>query len=105
MRAQSYNIAVGRYVIMPDHLHLFVCSDHKFTLTEWIKGLKRGITNALRSKSTPSQWQPGFFDHPLRNDDSYAQKWTYVRENPVCAGLVALPDWPYQGEIAYIDRV
>jgi REP element-mobilizing transposase RayT len=34
-RAQSFNIAVGRYVIMPDHLHLFVCGPHNFVLAEW----------------------------------------------------------------------
>ena len=45
------------------------------------------------------------FDHVLRNDESYAQKWEYVRENPVRAGLVAeWHEWPYQGEIALIDR-
>lgn len=38
-RAQSFNIAVGRFVIMPDHLHLFVCGDQKFTLSEWVKVL------------------------------------------------------------------
>ncbi len=48
---------------------------------------------------------PGFFDHLLRNDESYAQKWEYVRQNSVRAGLVESPeDWPYQGEIVYIDR-
>jgi len=46
-----------------------------------------------------------FFDHLLRNDESYAQKWEYVRENPVRAGLVhCSEDWPYQGEIVYIGR-
>jgi spore coat protein A len=41
----------------------------------------------------------------LRNDESYAQKGNYVRENPVRAGLVkSVEDWPYQGEIVYIDR-
>jgi len=30
--AQSHNIAVGRYVIMPDHVHLFVCGDLHFHL-------------------------------------------------------------------------
>jgi len=50
-------------------------------------------------------WQPGFFDHILRNDESYTQKWEYVRENPVRAGLVSLADdWPYQGEFVFIDR-
>jgi len=50
-------------------------------------------------------WQPGFFDHLLRNDESYAQKWEYVRQNPVRAGLVKFTeDWPYQGEVVRIDR-
>ena len=50
-------------------------------------------------------WQRGFFDHVLRKDESYGQKWTYVRDNPVRAGLVAnADDWPYAGEIIYIDR-
>jgi hypothetical protein len=53
-----------------------------------------------------SFWQPGFFDHLLRHDESYAEKWDYVWRNPVRAGLVAKPeDWPYQGEIHVIDRV
>lgn len=42
-RAQQFNIAVGRYVIMPDHLHLFVRGGPEFVLSDWIKGLKRSI--------------------------------------------------------------
>jgi hypothetical protein len=34
----------------------------------------------------------GFFDHILRTDESYAQKWNYVRDNPVRAGLVRTAD-------------
>src|SRR6266496_513014 len=50
-------------------------------------------------------WQEGFFDHVMRNDESYSQKWNYVRENPVRAGFVnSAEEWPYQGEIVYIDR-
>jgi putative transposase len=90
---------------MPDHLHLFVCGPHNFVLAEWMKGLKRGISNAFRDNSKRVRWQPGFFDHLIRNDESYGEKWNYVRENPVRAGLVAsADDWPYQGEVVYIDR-
>lgn len=104
-RAQSFNIAVGRFVIMPDHLHFFICGDHNFTLSEWVKGLKRGMANAFSAGNHRLKWQPGFFDHLLRNDESYAQKWNYVRENPVRAGLVqSYGEWPYQGEIVYVDR-
>jgi REP element-mobilizing transposase RayT len=50
-------------------------------------------------------WQCRFFDHVLRSDESYAQKWNYVRDNPVRAGLVTnADDWPYAGEIITIDR-
>jgi REP element-mobilizing transposase RayT len=93
----KFNVALGRYVIMPDHAHLFVRGDQHFMLSSWIGGLKRAISVALRSSRI---WQPGFFDHILRGDESYAEKWSYVRDNPVRAGLVRTADeWPYQGEI------
>ena len=93
---------VGRYVIMPDHVHLFVRGDRSFTLSSWIGGLKRAMCVGLK---LPCLWQPGFFDHILRSDESYAEKWNYVRNNPVRAGLARTADeWPYQGEIAVIDR-
>jgi putative transposase len=100
----EFNVALGRYVIMPDHLHFFVRGDQRFGLGNWVKGLKRAILEAF-PKEQARLWQPGFFDHLLRNDESYAQKWEYVRQNPVRASLVESPeDWPYQGEIVYIDR-
>jgi putative transposase len=99
---ERFNVAVGRYVIMPDHIHLFVRGDRHFLLSRWVGGLKRGISTALGMSKL---WQPGFFDHMLRSDESYAQKWNYVRDNPVRAGLVKCADeWPHQGEIVLIDR-
>ena len=96
------NVALGRYVIMPDHVHLFVRGGTDFKLSLWISGLKRALSVAVES---PKLWQPGFLDHILRSDESYADKWLYVRENPVRAGLVQTPDdWPHQGEIVAIDR-
>jgi putative transposase len=137
--AEKFNVAVGRYVIMPDHIHLFVQGDPNFALSPWVGGLKRVISLAVSRDSQPTRlplqgmdpqatrlpsqgrhsqvtrlplqgkqnslWQPGFFDHVLRSDESYAQKWEYVRDNPVRAGLVASwQEWPYQGEIMLIDR-
>jgi len=50
-------------------------------------------------------WHEGFFDHILRSDESMAQEWEYIKENPVRAGLVTdSSDWSYQGEIVLIDR-
>ena len=104
-RAREHNVAVGRYVLMPDHLHLFVKGDGNFMLPRWVGGLKRAIAVELACRSG-KLWQPGFFDHILRSDESYAQKWEYVLQNPVRAGLVKNPeDWRYHGEIVMIDRV
>ena len=147
-RGLEFNVATGRYVLMPDHVHVFVRIGHDMTLRRWESGLKqclgktlaqlghkpttvplRGVGAALCAEGRAgdstlqtnpaagstlqplqsklkSFWQPGFFDHLLRRDESYAQKWDYVWHNPVRAKLVAQPeDWPYQGEIHRIDRV
>jgi REP element-mobilizing transposase RayT len=110
---ENFNVALGRYVIMPNHVHLFVRGDRSFTLSSWIGGLKRAMCVALLKETQatrlPAQrtalWQPGFFDHILRSNEGYAEKWNYVRDNPVRAGLVKKAgDWPYQGEIVVIDR-
>jgi REP element-mobilizing transposase RayT len=102
----NFNVAVGRYVIMPDHVHLFVRGDHNFRLGPWIGALKQALAKAaMLSRAKGQIWKEGFFDHILRSDESYSQKWNYVRQNPLRAGLVkTAADWPYQGEIIYINR-
>jgi len=36
----------------------------------------------------------------FRSAESYGEKWNYVRDNPVRAGLVSMADeWKYAGEI------
>jgi putative transposase len=102
----DFNIAVGRYVIMPDHVHLFVRGSQIFRLGPWVGRLKQALAKAAGlCRGNRQLWEEGFFDHVLRNDESYSQKWNYVRENPVRTGLAkSVGDWPYQGEIVYIDR-
>jgi REP element-mobilizing transposase RayT len=97
---------VGAYVLMPDHLHLFVAfDDREMVLERWMKSVKNTLSKTLRSTGIPvPHWQKGFFDHVLRSGESYEEKWNYVRENPVRAGLVPVwNDWPYSGEIHRLD--
>ena len=100
----DFGIAVGRYVILPDHLHLFVALPDNFELGDWVGTLKRVLARSLQdSGSGDPIWQRGFFDHVLRSNESYAGKWSYVRENSVRAGLVKnADDWPFCGEIVDI---
>jgi putative transposase len=100
--AQERHIWVGRYVIMPDHLHFFVDCGEEMTLSGWMKSFKNSLSRTLRENGHASpHWQKGFFDHLLRSELSYEEKWHYTRENPVRAKLVErVEDWPFQGEIA-----
>jgi REP element-mobilizing transposase RayT len=96
------NIFVGRFVLMPDHVHLFVkFSNEQTDLSIWVKSLKNSLSKTLRETGIVApHWQKGFFDHVLRSGESYSEKWMYMVENPVRAGLVKeWKDWPYQGEI------
>jgi REP element-mobilizing transposase RayT len=102
--AEEGGIALSRYVIIPDHIHLFVAGADDFDLGIWIPGLKRVVAAAVTGGRN-NLWQRGFFDHLIRNGESYSEKWEYVHQNPVRAGLVPCADeWPYKGEIVAIDH-
>ena len=105
-RQRNMGVSVGQYVIMPDHIHLFISIGHNQKLGESVKHLKQCVTKRLRETDSKLKvWQPGFFNHLLRNSESYIEKWRYMAENPIRAGLCKnAKDWPYQGEISHIDR-
>ena len=99
--ASGRRIFVGRYVIMPDHIHFFArFGPESMSLSIWMKTLKNYLSKTLRESIPSPHWQKGFHDHVIRSSESYDRKWEYVRDNPVRAGLVSrCEDWPYQGEI------
>jgi REP element-mobilizing transposase RayT len=95
--------AVGRYVIMPDHVHFFCSAElESKTLQTFMQRWKEWSSKRAKRELgfREDLWQEEFFDHVLRSSESYREKWDYVRQNPVRAGLVAnADDWPWQGEI------
>lgn len=95
---------VGRFMLMPDHVHLFAQpATHGARLREaWLKMWKSVSSRqlAVHLGFPPPLWQPDTFDHLLRSAESYTAKWDYVRANPVRAALVPHSDtWPWQGEV------
>jgi putative transposase len=64
----------------------------------WKQWTSKRIVREL--KFSGQVWQEEFFDHVLLSSESYSQKWDYVKENPVRAGLIKGSDeWPWQGEV------
>ena len=115
---------VGRYVVMPDHIHLFCTPSINYggtgavpsqtlqtslgrhggrpsnSLKKWVAYWKSQSARHWPNPDHAPVWQRHFWDRQLRRSESYDQKWQYVIENPVRAGLVTKPqDWPYQGEL------
>lgn len=90
---------VGRYMLMPDHLHLFCAPrDLEISLDAWVKYWKSQFTK--QAKRPEWRWQTGHWDTRLRRHESYTEKWLYTSENPVRAQWVShTNDWPWQGEL------
>src|SRR5207253_9637740 len=101
------NVAVGRYVIMPDHLHLFVCGADDFQLGGWIGMLKQHLGTVMgQAETARASWRRGCLDQLLRCADSYGQKWNYVGENHFREGLVLeAEDLRYAWEVVGVDCV
>src|SRR5438046_5455226 len=78
-------------LLMPDHLHALIGVDGQTSLAQLIRDYKR-----ITAKIAGVRWQRNFFDHRLRHDESLAEKFAYIRQNPVRAGLIRSEhDWPY----------
>jgi putative transposase len=91
--------AMGRYVIMPDHIHFFAAAtDSTIPFDNWVRYWK-----SLFRKNHPlpdDKWQSHHWDTRLRSHILFEEKWNYVRQNPVRQGLVKkADDWPFQGEV------
>src|SRR5947209_4381448 len=46
-RGIARGIALGRSVVMPDHIHLFLAGSHDSDLGLWVRGLKRLVAAAV----------------------------------------------------------
>jgi len=101
---KAFNIATAKLqewrvlaaMLMPDHLHAVVSprKDRDAKLGNFSGALKRWMREELNASWN---WQPGCFDRLLRSNESLHEKWIYVQENPVRAGLVRdWKDWPYR---------
>jgi putative transposase len=92
----------GRYLIMPDHVHLFCAPGDLIPqpLTQWVNFWKSHAARHWPHCGDAPIWQRHFWDTQLRRGENYEAKWEYVEQNPVRAGLVSQSDdWPYQGEL------
>jgi putative transposase len=85
---------VTLFVLMPDHLHAILSFEGDRSMSKVVRDWKR-----FHARNDRVIWQEGYFDHRLRPDERGVQlsaKLTYIRQNPIAAGLCArVEDWPW----------
>ncbi|MBH23917.1 MAG: transposase [Myxococcales bacterium] len=85
-------LVLDEYIIMPDHLHGLLRGEveqavllshviqhfKSVTTTNYIRGVRRGALMAFKRKV----WQPGYYDHVVRDDADLQRIRRYIRNNP-----------------------
>jgi len=88
---------------MPDHVHFFTRRTiDAQSMASWMQMWKSVSSRQLAAALdiAPPIWQRDYFDRYLRSRENYGQKWNYVEQNAVRAGLVEENDeWAYRGTI------
>jgi putative transposase len=95
---------------MPDHVHFFCRPELRAReLSQFIGAWKSWTNRRIHALSGPRSataatatalWQREFFHHVLGSNESDTEKWNYVFDNPVRAGLASTTqEWKYAGEI------
>ena len=95
------------YVIMPDHVHLLLRPLANWRLAKILQGIKgftaREINRVLGRRG--SFWQDESFDHLVRDEGDWVDKFEYIHNNPVSAGLVERPeDYPFSSLVTMHSR-
>ena len=68
---------VGKYIIMPDHIHLFAAPGQiEIPFDNWVRYWKSQFSK--RHRNPAHRWQTDHWDRQLRASESYASKWEYV---------------------------
>ena len=84
------------WCVMPNHAHVVFAPSHPYQLPailhSW-KSFSAQAANCVLQRSGRF-WQPEYFDHLVRSDESLVRIIRYVKENPRRAGL---PNWPWVG--------
>jgi putative transposase len=93
-------------VIMPDHVHALVKplphpDEGVYNLAEIIHSVKRfSVYEINKSRGAQgSLWQDERYDRIVRGEAEFLEKWNYLRNNPVKAGLADRPEnypWLYE---------
>lgn len=86
------SVYVGKYVVMPNHIHLMIMinretgGDGTPPLQDIIGRFKSYTTNRFNEINDTENdifWQRSFHDHIIRNERDHLEVWNYIDINPL----------------------
>ncbi len=95
------HISVIKYVIMPDHIHFLLSisdgqsrtpvptrseikiDNKNSTISKFVSTFKRFCNKEYGNNI----WQSRYYDHVIRNQEDYNEKWDYIENNPKSCAL------------------
>ena len=103
----AHPFQIDAIVVMPNHLHALwtlPAGDSDYS-TRW-RLIKSAFSRAIphgerisasrRGKGERGIWQRRYWEHTIRDDRGFANRFHYIHMNPVKHGFVRHPgDWPY----------
>ena len=101
-RKMNFNLYC--YCLMPDHLHALIGAGKSNKSLGDICGAFKSISTRISWKWLDGKlWQRQYFDHIVRNEEDFFNCVTYIKRNPVIAGLVEnWDDWAFTSRVDYL---
>ncbi len=94
LKERFKNISINHSVIMPNHIHFILTIEYSnktspplskmiqwfktMTTNEYIRGVKENIYPSFNKRV----WQRNYYEHIIRNEDSFYQIVQYIENNP-----------------------
>ena len=69
---------MDKYVIMPNHIHMIIHKTNGRSIISDMRAFKSLVTKRIGE----SIWQESYYDHIIRNEADYQEKWQYIENNP-----------------------
>lgn len=89
---------VHHFVVMPDHFHVLLTPAQDTTLERAVQLIEGSTSYRIRRELSHRWpvWQPGFYDHRIRDLLDWQKHVRYIEQNPTKRKLVLHPaDYPY----------
>jgi type I restriction enzyme R subunit/putative DNA methylase len=84
-----------KWIVMPNHAHAIIWPMPNYLLSNILKSWKQFTSRRAKKILGMGEepfWQPESYDHWIRNDDEKVRISSYIRNNPVIAGLCTRPE-------------